>query len=57
MIRETTITWEMDKQVQKIREKYYARISYTEYVNLATTVDIHTQIYAGNGKSMEGAKV
>ena len=57
MVRETTITWEMDKQVQKIRKKYSARIAYTEYVILATTVDIHTQIYARNGKTMEDAKV
>ena len=40
-----------------MRRKYSAGNLYTEYVNLATTVDIHTQIYAGNGKSMEGAKV
>ena len=40
-----------------MRKKYSARTLYIEYVFLATTVDIHTQIYAGNGKSMEGAKV
>ena len=57
MVRKTMIMQERDKKIQKMRKKYSAIILYTEYVFLATTVDIHTRIYARNGKTMEDAKV
>ena len=57
MVRIITIMRERDKVIQKLRKMYPARILYTEFVFSETTVDTHTRIYAGNGQTMEDAKV